>query len=153
MYLHYEPFFILRLSILRPKSLWKLKVNMLAVRMLLIRKDSITKKYQNGSLTSIISQKKLAQKSHILSLYRASHSEDLGILDLRSISIGVPTVKTCHFRSNFFGQMMEVREPFWYLFFIESFLIKSIRPGNVSSFNFQRDFRLNIDSRKIKKGS
>ena len=81
-------------------------------RMLLIRKDSIKKKYQNGSLTSIISPKKLAQKSHILSLYRASHSEDLGILDLRSISIGVPTVKICHFRSNFFGQMMEVREPF-----------------------------------------
>ena len=85
---------------------------MCPVRMLLIRKDSIKKKYQNGSLTSIISPKKLAQKSHILSLYRASHSEDLGILDLRSISIGVPTVKICHFRSNFFGQMMEVREPF-----------------------------------------
>ena len=29
--------------------------------------------------------------------------------------------------------------------------IKSIRPGNVFSFDFQRDFGLNIDSREIKK--
>ena len=45
-------FFSLRLSILRPKSLWKLKGNMFPVRMLLIRRDSIKNKYQNGSLTS-----------------------------------------------------------------------------------------------------
>ena len=44
--------FISRLSILRPKSLWKLKGNMFPVRMLLIRKDSIKKKYQNGTRTS-----------------------------------------------------------------------------------------------------
>ena len=109
------------------------------------------KKYQNGSLTSIISPKKLAQKSHILTLYRASHSEDLRILDLQSISIGFHTVKMYHFWTNFFGEMIEVIEPFWYFIFIESFRIKSIRPGNVFSFNFQRDFRLNINSRKIKK--
>ena len=54
-----------------------------------------------------------------------------------------------------FGQkkyeVEEVRETFWYVFFIESLRIKSIRPGNVFSFNFQRDFGLNIDSRRIKK--
>ena len=85
---------------------------MCPVRMLLIRKDSIKNKYQNGSLTSIISPKKLAQKSHILTLYRVPHSEDLRILDLRPISIGIPTVKMYHFWTNFFGEMMEVREPF-----------------------------------------
>ena len=29
------------------------------------------------------------------------------------------------------SEVEEVRETFWYLFFIESFRIKSIRPGNV----------------------
>ena len=50
--MNYFSFFILRLSILRPKSLWKLKGNMFPGRMLLIRKDSIKNKYQNVSLTS-----------------------------------------------------------------------------------------------------
>ena len=70
------------------------------------------KKYQNGSLTSVTSQKKLAQKSHILTLYRVSHSEDLRILDLRSISIGFPTVQMYHFWTTFFGEMTEVGESF-----------------------------------------
>ena len=70
-------------------------------RMLLIRKDSIKKKYQNGSLASVTSRKKLAQKLHILTLYRVSHSEDLRILDLRSISIGFPTVKCTTFGRTF----------------------------------------------------
>ena len=70
--------------------------------MILIRTDSIKKKYQNGSLTSVTSQKKLAQNSHILTLYRVSHSEDLRILDPQSISIGFPTVKMHHFWTNFF---------------------------------------------------
>ena len=47
-------------------------------------------------------------------------------------------------------EVEEVRETFWYLFFIESFRIKSIRTGNIFTFNFQRDFCLNIDSRKKK---
>ena len=50
------------------------------------------------------------------------------------------------------SEVEEVRETFWYLFFIESFRIKSIRPGNVFSFHFQRDFGVNINTRKIKKG-
>ena len=50
------------------------------------------------------------------------------------------------------SEVEEVRETFWYLFFIESFRIKSIRPGNVFSFNFQRDFGMNTNTRKIKKG-
>ena len=66
--------------------------------MLLIRKDSIKKKHQNDAVTFSNLPKKLPQKWHILGLYRASHSEDLEILDLRSISIGVPTVKICDFR-------------------------------------------------------
>ena len=45
-------FFILRLSIFSSKSLRKLKGNMFPGRMLLTRKDSIKKKYQNVSLTS-----------------------------------------------------------------------------------------------------
>ena len=49
------------------------------------------------------------------------------------------------------SEVEEVRETFWYLFFIESFRIKSIRPGGIFTFNFQRNFGLNIDSRKIKK--
>ena len=55
--LNHKPFFISRLYLLRPKSLWKSKGNMFPGRMLLIRKDSIIKKYQNNSLTSVISQK------------------------------------------------------------------------------------------------
>ena len=144
--------FIFRVLTFTRKSLWKLKLNTLPGRMLLIRKDSIKKKYQNGTLTSSDAPKKLARKPHILTLYRASHSEDLRILDLQSISIGFHTVKMYHFWTNFFGASEEVREPFWYFFFIESFRIKSIRPGNIFPFNFQRDFGLNIDSRKIKKG-
>ena len=49
------------------------------------------------------------------------------------------------------SEVEEVRESFWYFFFIECLRIKSIRPGNIFTFNFQRDYRLNIDSRKIKK--
>ena len=71
--------------------------------MLLIRRAKSKGKYQNGSLTSVISPKKLAQKSHILALYRDSHSEDLRILDLRSISIGFPTVKMFPFGTTFGG--------------------------------------------------
>ena len=74
------------------------------------------KKYQNGSLTSSDAPKKLARKSHILTLYRASHSEDLSILVLQIISIGFHTVKMYHIWTNFFGETMEVREPFWYFF-------------------------------------
>ena len=48
-------------------------------------------------------------------------------------------------------EVEEVRETFWYFFFIESFLVKSIRPGNIFPFDFRRDLRLNSDSRKIKK--
>ena len=80
--------------------------------MLLIRKDSIKKKHQNGPPTSPTSDFFLSQKSHILTLYRASHSEDLRILALQSFSIGFPTVKMYHFWADFFGEMMEVREPF-----------------------------------------
>ena len=47
------------------------------------------------------------------------------------------------------SEVEEVRESFWYLFFIECLRIKSIRTGNIFPFNFQRDFELNIDSRKI----
>ena len=71
--------------------------------LLLIRKDSIKKKYQNDAITSSNLEKKLAQKSLLLSLYRVSYSEDLGIPDLRSISIGVYTVKMCGFWSTFGG--------------------------------------------------
>ena len=77
-----ESFFISWLSIFRSKSLWKLKGNMFPVRMILIRRDSIKNKYQDGSLTSAIPPKKLARKSHVLTLYRSSHSEDMMILDL-----------------------------------------------------------------------
>ena len=80
--------------------------------MLLIRKDSIKKKHQNGPPTSSTSDFFLSQKSHILTLYRASHSEDLRILDLQSISIGFPTVKMHHFWINFFGEITEVGGPF-----------------------------------------
>ena len=59
----------------------------------------------NGKVSKRLSQfrdlsKKLVQKAHILTLHRVSHSEELRILDLRSISIGVPTVKTCDFQKN-----------------------------------------------------
>ena len=80
--------------------------------MLLIRREKSYGKYQNGSLTSSDAPKKLARKTHILTLYRASLSEDLTILDLQSISIGFPTVKKYHFWTNFFGASEEVREPF-----------------------------------------
>ena len=110
--MNYFSFFILRLSILRPKSLWKSKGNMFPGRMLLIREDSIKKKYQNGSLTSVTSQKKLAQKLHILTPYRVSHSEDLRILDLGSISIGIPTVKMYHFWTNFFERSRKYESRF-----------------------------------------
>ena len=73
--------------------------------MLLIRRQKSKGKYQNGSLTSSNAPKKLARKSHNLTLYRAPHSDDLRILDLQSISIGVPTVKMYHFWSNFFGRL------------------------------------------------
>ena len=44
-------------------------------------------------------RKKVDSKSYILTLYnvRVSYSEDLRILDLRSISIGFHTVKICDF--------------------------------------------------------
>ena len=51
----------------------------------------------------------------------------------------------------FFGEVTELRESFWYLDFEFFGQIKSIRPGNIFPFNFQRDFELNIDSRKIQK--
>ena len=70
--------------------------------MLLIRKDSIKNKYQNGSLSSSDTEKKLTQNSRILTLYRVSYSGDLGIPDLWSISIGFHTVKICDFWANFF---------------------------------------------------
>ena len=47
------------------------------------------------------------------------------------------------------SEVEEVRETFWYLFFIESLRIKSIRPANIFSFDFQRDFRANINTRRI----
>ena len=53
--------------------------------------------------------KKLPQKLHIVTLYRVSHSEDLRILDLRSISIGFPTVKKCDFWANFFFEIRRSR--------------------------------------------
>ena len=102
-------------------------------------------------LSSTDAPKKLARKSHILTLYTASHSEDLRIQDLRSISIGFPTVKMYHFWTNFFGEFTEVGEPFWYFHFDFFLRIKSIRPGNIFSFNFQRDFGVNSNTRKIKK--
>ena len=57
--------------------------------MLLIRRKKSKGKYQNGSLTSSDTPKKLVQKAHILTLYNSmvSHSEELRILHLRSISI------------------------------------------------------------------
>ena len=80
--------------------------------MLLIRRKKSKRKYQNDSLISANLSKKLARTSHILTLYRVSHSEDLRILDLRSNSIGFPTVKMCHFWTNFFGEITEVGESF-----------------------------------------
>ena len=56
-------------------------------RMLLIRRKNSNGKYQNDAITSSNLEKKLAQKAYILTLYRISYSEDLGIPDLRSISI------------------------------------------------------------------
>ena len=77
-------------------------------RMLLIRRKNSNGKYQNDAITSSNLEKKLAQKAHILTLYRISYSEDLGIPDLRSISIGFHTVKMCDFRSTFGGRFEEV---------------------------------------------
>ena len=71
--------------------------------MILIRTKKSKGKYQNDSFTSSDAPKKLVRKSHILPLYRASHNEDLRILDLQSISIGLPTVKMYHFWTNFLG--------------------------------------------------
>ena len=48
------------------------------------------------------------------------------------------------------SEVEEVRETFWYVFFIESLRIKSIRPANIFTFNFQRDFELNTHTRKEK---
>ena len=144
-------FSIFGVLLFTPKCLWKFKLNMFPVRMLLIRRKKSKGKYQNGSLTSANLKKKSWSKSrNILTLYRASHSADLRILDLQSISIGFPTVKMCHFWTNFFGRFAEVREPFWYFPFDFFLRIKSIRTGNIFTFNFQRDFGLNIDSWKIK---
>ena len=83
-------------------------------RMLLIRRKNSNGKYQNDAITSSNLEKKLAQKAHILTLYRISYSEDLGIPDLRSISIGFHTVKMCDFRSTFLGRFEEVIASFWY---------------------------------------
>ena len=80
--------------------------------MLLIPRKKSKGKYQNGSLTSSDAPEKLARKSHILTLYRASHSEDLRILDLQAISIGFHTVKMYLFLTNFCGASEEVTEPF-----------------------------------------
>ena len=56
--------------------------------------------------------KKVGSKFTHPNLYRASHSGDLRIPDLQSISIGFPTVKLYHFWINFFGEITEVGEPF-----------------------------------------
>ena len=109
----------------------KIACHMFPVRMLLIRLKNSKGKYQNGSLTSSNLPKKFPQKSHIPTdptLYRASHSEDLRILDLQSISIGFHTVKMFDFWGNFFGEITEVRESFWYFYFEFFLRIKSIRP-------------------------
>ena len=41
----------------------------------------------------------------MLTLYRVSYSEDLGILDLRSISIGFPHSKNMRLSVHFFGEV------------------------------------------------
>ena len=53
-------------------------------------------------------QKKVGPKSHILTLYKVSCSEDLGILGLRSISIGFHTVKNMLLSVHFFWRFDEV---------------------------------------------
>ena len=140
---------ILRLLIFAPESLWKWKLNTLPGRMLLIRRKKSKGKYQNGSLTSSDAPKKLVQKSHILTLYRVSHSEDLRILDLQSISIGFHTVKMYHFWTNFFGEMMEVREPFWY-FFYRIFSDQKHSPRNCQEFADVKYLALIVHSRREK---
>ena len=77
-------------------------------RMLLIRRKNSNYKYQIDAITSSNLEKKLAQKSHILTLYRVSYSEGQGVLDLRPISIGFHTVKKYDFRSTFGGRFEEV---------------------------------------------
>ena len=97
--------------------------------MLLIRRKKSKGKYQNGSLTSSNLPKKLVQKSHILTLYRVSHSEDLRILDLQTISIGFPTVKMCHFWMNFLGGSSKSENRFGTFPSTFSFGSKAFEPG------------------------
>ena len=129
VYLDRKPFFIFKLSILSRKSLWKSKLHTLPGRMLLIWPKNSKSKYQNDSLSSVTSQKKMDPKSHIFTLYRTSHSEDLGIPDLRSISIGVPTVKRCDFWSIFLGGSKKWESRFDTFPSTFSFGSKAIEPG------------------------
>ena len=71
-------------------------------RMLLIRRKNSNQKYQNDAVTSSNLEKKLTQKSYIRTPYGIPYSENLCILDLRSFSIGFPTVKMIDFWANFF---------------------------------------------------
>ena len=128
----------MRLSILSPKSLWKSKLNTLPGRMLLIWPKNSKSKYQNDSLSSVTSRKKLSQW-YFNDFTKENHQN--------------PIEKSLKYhRDNFFWTSMEVWESFWYFHFDFFAQIKSIRPGNIASFDFQRDFGPNIDSRKIKKG-
>ena len=61
-------FFIFRVLLFTPESLWKLKLYTIPGRMLLIRRKKSKWKYQNGSPTSVNSQKKLVQKWYIFTV-------------------------------------------------------------------------------------
>ena len=58
-------------------------------------------------------------------------SFDLAILDLRSISIGFPTVKICDSWANFFSRCAEVRASLIHFYFEFFLRIKSKSPGIV----------------------
>ena len=122
--------------------------------MLLIRRKNSNGKYQNDAITSSNLEKKLAQKTHILTLYRISYSEDLGILDLRSIilSIGVHTVKICDFRSTFFGRLEEVIASFCLILLSRNFPSdQKHSSGNCIKFPDVKYLVLNVDNRGEKK--
>ena len=114
-------------------------------------------KSRRESIKTTLSLLRTSQKdgSKIASFYcRNTYRDWAQIGDPQILTVGSPIEsEDMRFWIHFFWEVTELRESFWYLDFEFFLRIKSIRPDNVYSFDFQRDFGLNIDSWKIKKDS
>ena len=148
-YFHYEFIFILRLSILGPKSLWKLKENTFPGRMLLIRKDSIKKSmncvHPKMHPSKIFETENFRKFSKIfienymkMKIFEIENFRNFWSQKIFKIFIGkcmkMKIFETENFRKFSISKNFEGCIFGWTQiidFFIESSLIKSIRPGIV----------------------